>query len=225
MLNIRERVLEEIDQQIMVEEYDEVVDYALSGIRLDKYPHIIEGEYVQGTDMYAGNYCVVEGRDKGVIVTVETGYADANGDVMHNTLYDGEKAGIRSFDTILKKINSGEWLRINDTESFLTVSTEEDDEVDKQEIVMEHVRKLSDITDAEKKMIEDEWFPNFIVGKFVALRFEDSKVMLDYTVGGGPYSMSVGDSPRHLLMLHDMGFNLIGFVPSVRLENDEQVSQ
>ena len=72
-------------------------------------------------------------------------------------------------------------------------------------------RKLSDITDEEKKMIEDEWFPNFIIGKFVALRFEDSKIMLDYTVGGGAYSMSVGDSPEHILILHEMGFNVIGF--------------
>lgn len=74
--------------------------------------------------------------------------------------------------------------------------------------VVSGTRKFSDISDAERTLIEG-WFPNFIVGKFKRLYFDGSKVMLDYTVGSGPHTLNVGDSPYHLLLLLEMGFNLI----------------
>lgn len=71
----------------------------------------------------------------------------------------------------------------------------------------ENKRDFASITDAEKKVVEG-WFPSLIVGKFVRLYFQDQSVMLDYTVGGGPFVLNVGDSPQHLFLLHDMGFNV-----------------
>jgi len=71
-------------------------------------------------------------------------------------------------------------------------------------------RLLSDIKEHEKKIIES-WFPGIMIAKFGKLRFNegDSSVMLDYTVGGGPYTLNVGHSPEHLVKLIEMGFNVL----------------
>ena len=94
-----------------------------------------------------------------------------------------------------------------DRENFEEEGEEEEAAIAAWNDVGSRTREFSSITEDEKKTIEG-WFPNFIIGKFVRLYFEDNKVMLDYTVGTGPFTLNVGDSPEHLFLLHDMGFNI-----------------